>query len=297
MIGTAGEGGTYFYIGQGMASVIEENTDLAATSQGTAGGTENVRRISGGDMDIGIAAPDDIQRTIEDGTADPSKFEVLMSGHATVTHIAVRADSEFQSLEDLLTQGRKLGVGEPGSNVQNEASDMLEVYGLSLEDVEGAPLSQAEQATALQDGEIEGAFLGGGVPLTAASEVGTNVGVRILPVPDDALERLLQRNPDEFRYVIPGGTYDGTPEDVQTSAYPSVILAKADLPDDVAYEVTKTLLEHADGIERVNPAGAEYTMDNAFREMDYVTGELDVKFHPGAVRFYEEQGVWDEKYE
>lgn len=137
LIGTAGEGGTYFYVGQGMAAVIKEHTDLAATSQGTAGGTENVRRISSGDMDIGITAPDDVQRTIDDGTADPSKFRVLMSGHATVTHIAVRADSEFESLEDLLTKGRRLGVGEPGSNVQNEASGVLEVYGLSLEDVKG----------------------------------------------------------------------------------------------------------------------------------------------------------------
>lgn len=297
LIGTAGEGGTYFYVGQGMAAVIKEHTDLAATSQGTAGGTENVRRISSGDMDIGITAPDDVQRTIDDGTADPSKLRVLMSGHATVTHIAVRADSEFESLEDLLTKGRRLGVGEPGSNVQNEASGVLEVYGLSLEDVKGAPLAQSEQARALQDGEIEGAFLGGGIPLAAASEIGTNVGVRILPIPDDKLQAYLESNPAEFRSVIPGGTYEGTPEDVQSVAYASPILTKADLSDDAAYEVTKTFFEHADGIERVHPAGAEYTLENAFRGADFYTGELGLQFHPGAIRYYKEQGVWPEKYE
>jgi TRAP transporter TAXI family solute receptor len=297
LIGTAGEGGTYFYVGQGMAAAIEENTDLAATSQGTAGGTENVRRISSGEMDIGITAPDDIQRTIEDGTADPAKLRVLMSGHATVTHIAVRADSEFESLEDLMKEGRRLGVGEPGSNVQNEASDILALYGLTLEDVEAAPLSQSEQARALQDGEIEGAFLGGGIPLAAASEIGTNVGVRILPIPDDKLETHLERNPAEFRAVIPGGTYEGTPEDVQSSAYASPILAKADLPDDVAYKVTKTFIERADDIERVHPAGAEYTLEDAFRGAEFYTGELGLQFHEGAIRYYKEQGVWDEKYE
>jgi uncharacterized protein len=297
VIGTAGEGGTYFYVGQGMASVIEEYTDLTATSQGTAGGTENARRISSGDMDIGLASPDDIERTIEDGTVDPANLRVLMSGHPTVTHIAVREDSEYRSLEDLLTEGQSLGVGEPGSNIQYEASNVLEVYGLTVDDVEGAPLSQSEQATALQNGEIEGAFLGGGVPLAAASEVATNVGVRILPIPDEVLGRYLERNPDEFAYVIPGGTYEGTPDDVQTTAYATIVLVRADLPDDEAYEVTKAIHEHPDEIAEVHPAGGEYTLDNAFIKADYYTGELGLQFHPGAVNWYEEQGVWSEEYE
>lgn len=297
LIGTAGEGGTYFYVGQGIARVIEQNTDLKATSQGTAGGTENARRLSTGDMDVGLVAPADLAKTLKDGTADASKLRVLLSGHGTVAHVAVRADSDFKSLDQLFTKGRRLGVGEPGSNVQNLAAATLEAYGLSLKDVKGSELSQSEQAAALQNGEIEGAFLGGGLPLAAASEVGTNVGVRILPISDDALAKIQKLQPAEYRATIPKGLYKGTDEDVPSMAYPSLIVVRADLPKDVAYKITKTIFEQSDGIAKVHPAGKEYTMDNAFRAADYYTQDLGVKFHPGAVQWYQEKDAWSKDYE
>lgn len=297
LIGTAGEGGTYFYVGQGMAAVIEANTDLAATSQGTAGGTENTRRLSTGDMDMGLLSSDDLERTFDDDTADPNNLRVLMSGHPTVMHVAVRADSPYQALADLIQPGTRLGVGEPGSNVQNQAADVLGLYDLTLDDVEGAELSQSEQATALQDGEIEGAFLGGGLPLASASEIDANVGARILSIPPDKLAQYLEENPADFETTIPAGTYSGTTSDVATPAYPSLLVVNADMSDDVAYEITKTLLEHADEVAKVHPAGAEYTLENAFRGAEYYTGDLGVKFHPGAQKYYEEEGVWSDKYE
>ncbi|MQA84195.1 MAG: TAXI family TRAP transporter solute-binding subunit [Streptosporangiales bacterium] len=297
LIGTAGEGGTYFYVGQGFARAISDSTDIAATSQGTAGGTENVRRISSGDMDMGFAAPADVRKTIEDGTADASKLQVLMSGHATVTHIAVRADSDIKTLDQLMVKGRRLGVGEPGSNVQNITADMLGAYGLSLKDVRGQELSQSDQVTALQNGEIEGANLGGGLPLASASEIGTNVGVRILPISDEAMAKIQKSEPEQFREVIPKGMYEGTDEDVPSIAYPTLILVRADLPKDVAYKVTKTVFEQREKIAKVHPAGDEYTMDTAFREADSYTKEFGLKFHPGAIQWYQEKGAWDKKYE
>lgn len=299
LIGTAGEGGTNYFVGQGIAAVIENNTDLSATSQRTAGGTENARRITSGDMDVGIVAPADVESTLEDGTVDPSEVRILMSGHATAIHVAVREDSDYESMDELFAEGRRIGVGEPGSAVQPLASDVLALYDLTFEDIAAQELAQDQQATALQNSTIAGAVLGGGVPLSAASQVGTEVGVRILPFTDEALEEYQELQPGNFRYVIPGGTYEGTPDDVQTSAFPSTLLVSADLPDDVVYEVAKTIHENTGGIEDVHPAGAEWTTENAFRATDYYTDEdrAGLEFHPGAVRWYEEQGVWSEEYE
>lgn len=300
LIGTAGEGGSYYYIGQGVASVIEENMEISATAQRTGGGTENARRMSSGDMDVGFAAPADIERTVEDGTLDTSSVKVLMSGHATVMHIAVRADSDYESLGDLLTEeGTRFAVGEPGSAIQPIAIDLLSVYDLTLDDIAEQELAQAQAATALQNGTVAGAALGGGIPLAAASEVATQVGVRILPLPDEEFERLKEVQPGYIRSEIPGGVYEGTPDSVQTFAFPTVVLVSADLPNDRVAELTRTIIENNDAIEDVNPAGAEYNLDNAFRGADYYTDEdgLGLDFHPGAARYYEEEGVWSEEYE
>lgn len=297
LIGTAGEGGTYFYVGQGMARALDKNTDLAATSQGTAGGTENLRRLSTGDMDVAFAAPADLERVIEDGTADVSKMRILMSGHGTVSHVAVRADSDITSLDQLFVEGRRIGVGEPGSNVQNMSIDLLEIFGLTMKDIKPSELAQSDQAKALQNKELDGAVLGGGIPLAAASEIGTNVGVRILPVPDDVFAEIKKVDPAQYQVEIPAGTYKGTDEAVPSYAYPSLIIVRSDMSEDQAYQITKTILEQHDQIAKVHPSGAEYTLDNAFRSADYYTQDLGLKFHPGAVKYYNEKDAWEKKYE
>lgn len=292
LIGTAGQGGTYYFVGQGIANVISKNTDIKASAQATAGGIENARRLATGDMDAALLRTVDLRATFEDGSVKRSDLRAIASGHANVVHVVVRADSKIETMDQLFVEGARIGTGEPGSAIQGDAKDLLAVYGLTLEDIKEAPLSQSEQAKALQDGEIDGAILPAGVPISSVSEVATNVGARILPATDEFLDEMRQYQPDLFPFEIPAGTYSGIDKPVKTFAVPVIFAVRADLPDDTVYETVKAIQQNTKGIARVHPSGAEWTAENAFRGADYFNNELGLKFHPGAIKWYKQQDVW-----
>ena len=57
-----------------------------------------------------------------------------------------------------------------------------------------------------------------------------------------------------------------------------------DTPDDLAYLITKTVLENTATLVRSHPAAKDTVAANAVRD-------TFLPFHPGAVRYYKEKGI------
>jgi TRAP-type uncharacterized transport system substrate-binding protein len=68
------------------------------------------------------------------------------------------------------------------------------------------------------------------------------------------------------------------------------LVASASLPDDLAYQVTKTLWENREAVAVRHPAGRAINPRVA-------VSDTGTEFHPGAVRFYREIGIWPEAAE
>ena len=65
----------------------------------------------------------------------------------------------------------------------------------------------------------------------------------------------------------------------------NVLLARADIPDQVAYDIVKTLFERKTEMERVHPESRNF-------DMKYQTNAGSVvPFHPGAIKYFAEKGV------
>ena len=63
------------------------------------------------------------------------------------------------------------------------------------------------------------------------------------------------------------------------------VITRADADEEIIYQVTRTLWERRESVVEKHPAGRAINENNASRN----TG---VPFHPGAVRFYREAGIW-----
>nr|WP_309099450.1 TAXI family TRAP transporter solute-binding subunit [Fredinandcohnia onubensis] len=298
LIGTGSEGGSYFYVGSGIADVVNKNmSNVKVTAQSTAGGVENLRRVSSGDMDFGIFTSSDLAITLEDETVDLSKIKLLTAGHVNIRHIVVREDSGITSMDELFVKGRKIGTGAPGSAIVTEAETYLDIYGLTFDDIEEAPLSSSEQANALKDNNIDGAILVGGIPTASLSDVSTSIDVKVLPATDEFIEKFKQYQPDAFPINIPGGTYRGMEEEFQTFGSAAFIAVRADIEEQLIYEFLKAIQENTDEIAKIHPTGSEYTVENSFRGADYLVKDLELKYHPGAVKWYEEKNAWTGEYQ
>lgn len=296
-IGTAGSGGTFYYLGSGIANVVTKYVpEVKLTPEATGGGIENMRRLNRGALELALITPSDMMVVLNDRTGSPEKISVMGGAHDSVSHLVARKDTGYKTAKDFYHKGVKVGIGEPGSAVQTFSIVALKVFGLTVKDVEAHPISQAACAEAVKDGVIKGYLGGSGVPLAAVSNVTQSIDAVILPFTDDELKRFNVELPFFYGVTIPAKTYRGQDKPVYTLGYASMMMVRSDLDPDLVAKIIKVIYAHTDEIAQVHPGGKDFTIQGAFKGADYAYS-LGFKFHPGVIKYLKEQKQWNPKFD
>lgn len=106
----------------------------------------------------------------------------------------------------------------------------------------------------------------------------------LIAISGPQVDRMLSDYREYERAVIPGGTYPANPADVDTFGVRAVVVTTADMPDSVAYDVTRAVFDHFDDFRRLHPAFLALST----AAMVEAVGREPV--HVGAVRYYREHG-------
>ena len=88
-----------------------------------------------------------------------------------------------------------------------------------------------------------------------------------------------------FRLAVPGGTYPGLTSDVGVVAVANVLVVDERMSDDLAYDLTRVLFDKQRDLAAIHPEGAKLTLETAIEGSP-------APYHPGAIRYYRERGVW-----
>lgn len=279
-------GGTYFPLGEGVARTMNEHSKGArVSSTPTGGSTENVRLISLGEADFGWAAADVVYYAFNGGREFSEALQNIRSvsaGHSSAGHMAVRADSDISSAEDL--RGKQIAVGAAGSSNAQAALEWLKTYGIEEGDVNLQYISTSATIDALRDNTIDAGFQLSGIPSAAWQELASDHPIRFLAISDEKMRELNERLPFYQAEVVPAGTYAGQDEDIQTIGVKVVLVTREDVPAIQAYEMARILVEHNDEITSAHPNGAEWDGRN-------VEDAGFIPFHEGAAAYYESAGI------
>ncbi len=289
--GTGSPAGTYYFIGAGFAAIINKYVpEVRVTAESTAASTENARLIIRGKMDMGLACMGTLNDLKKQGM-DVSKVRLIAVGHTSDAHWIVRKESPIKSIYDF--KGKVIGVGPAGSATLNIYSKKhLKVgWGLTFKDFKPKYLAFHEIITAIRDKTIDAGIIAAGYPIAAVMELARDIPIRLLEVEPEALKRLQAKFPNVCPMVIPAGTYKGIDKDVHTYTLPQMWICRADLPADLVYKIIKAVYDHPEERDAIHPMAKKYTIENAFRG----TKSVPVGFHPGAIRYYKEKGIWDKR--
>ncbi|HSG07939.1 MAG TPA: TAXI family TRAP transporter solute-binding subunit [Longimicrobiales bacterium] len=253
-LGTGGTGGVYYPLGGALASRLSlADSSRQYTAEVTGGSVENVNRIVAGQIDIGFVLSVAAYEAHNGGPdfPQPAKdLRIIAPLYANVSHIVVPGSSTAQSLADL--RGKRVSVGSAGSGTEQISRQMLEIYGLTYDDIEPRYLSFTESSAALSDGAIDAAIMSVGIPAAAVLEASTTRGVRLLPMDAGKLAELRARYPYYSLGEIPVGAYPGVEKAVPAAAMMNWLVARADLDDDVVRAVLNILGPDRVSLERVH---------------------------------------------
>ncbi len=95
---------------------------------------------------------------------------------------------------------------------------------------------------------------------------------------------MIADNPFYAAATVPGGMYEGSPVDISTFGVKATFVTSADVDDEVVYQVVKAVFDNFDRFKRLHPAFENLTQEEMIR------AGLSAPLHPGAERYYKEQG-------
>jgi TRAP transporter TAXI family solute receptor len=286
-IATGGTGGVYYPIGGGLAEIINNHIDgYSATAEVTGASVENMGLIATGDADLAIALAD----TVAQAYSGTGRFEGqqlpmirgVASLYANMVHIVALESSGIETLEDL--RGKRVSIGAPGSGTEVNTNAILEANGISYDDIDEQRLNFNETADALGNGDIDAGFWSVGAPTSSIMNLATTQDIVIIALTEAELQAAMAADSTFTITTLAGGSYNGVDEDITVLGIPNVLTVSSEMPDDVAYAITKAMFENIADLQAVHPAAKETTVD-------FTLSSSPVPLHTGAIRYYEEIGV------
>ncbi len=194
------------------------------------------------------------------------------------------ASSGIKSIFDL--KGRRVVVGPAGAGFEHFIEPILAAHGLGYDDIRPLHDTQAGAVTLLADGSADAAFLGGAVPTASITQACAVQDIHFIPFDEQAMNKLVTDYAFYDRKTIPANTYKGQDTPYHGLNVGNMILVTSTEQDeDTVYRFTKTLYENAAQVVEKHPAGKAINAKNVIRD----TG---TPFHPGAIRYYQESGLW-----
>ncbi len=289
-IGTGGQTGVYFVVGQSICRLVNRDTaktGLKCTAPSTGGSIANINAIKAGDMDMGVAQSD-WQFHAYNGSSkfEGDKFDKLravFSVHPEPFTVIARADAGIKTFDDL--KGKRVNVGNPGSGQLATMEVVLEAKGWTMGDFAlASELKPAEQAAALGDNKVDAIIYTVGHPNGSIQEAVSTVDAVLVPVEGEAIDKLIADNPFYASATVPGGMYKGSDADTHTFGVKATFVTSADVADDVVYEVVKAVFDNFDRFKKLHPA-FEF-----LKEEDMISQGNSAPLHPGAEKYYKERG-------
>ncbi|MBM7839324.1 TRAP transporter TAXI family solute receptor [Alkalihalobacillus xiaoxiensis] len=278
---TGGTGGTYYPLGGAMATIISEETGLQTTAQSSNASADNLAQLRDGEAEIGFTQTDVMSDAIEGINAFDEPIDnvsALGALYPETIQIVTTAGSGIETVEDL--EGRAVSVGAPGSGTYVNAEQILEIYGMTMDDIDEQRLSFDESTSGLQDGNIDAAFITAGTPTGAVSGLTATNDIALVTMSPDKVDELVEKYPFYAPITVEAGTYDGIDSAVDTVAVYAMIAVSNSLSEDLVYNMTKAIYERTDEIahERSSSIQLETSQEG-----------IGFDLHPGAQRYFDEQ--------
>lgn len=197
--------------------------------------------------------------------------------------LVVPQQSDIQSWADL--RGRRVGVGPIGSAGETYNRDILAAIGITYDDIDEYRIPHGEAADGLKTGMLDALIETTGFPTPGVMELMASMNVRIVSSTPEELAKIVESNPLYSEGVIPAGAYPEIGTDIPVVVGYTIMVIDEEVSDDTVYTMTRAIWEHLDIIQASH---ASQRLLNP--SMIQPALEPVAPIHPGALRYYREQG-------
>jgi uncharacterized protein len=294
-LATHGVGSLYNALGSGIATVITKHTSAVVRVQPFAGPPAWLPAMNQGQTHLGILTGADAVTSYKGIKHYKQAFKntrlIAVGGSLQLSYFTDK-DSPMETVADL--KGKRIPTGFAATPIVGLSSQAaLATAGLDLNDVIQVPVSNLQAGSqAFIEGRVDAGWHSIGSPAVQEADArrGGAKFLSIIATPE-AVKRMEDVYPGSYPAVLKAGSRTGVIKDTTVLSNDIYLVGAANLSEEAAYRITKALWEHNDELKAAHPELAAWTKDRM------VSSQAYIPYHPGAVTFFKEQGVWNDQME
>jgi len=287
--------GDWELIGGKVASIITQEIPGVVATSTPGGGVVNLSRVHRGESQIGLvhsAVTSFAVNGEEPFTEKHDKLRSLMTLWKSFTHVAVPKNSDINSISDLAKKPYNISISKPGLAQNFIALALLEAYGLTPEDIRKAGgvvhvIGMGDETLMMKDRRLDFLVFQVVYPFSMLIDINTGVGLKLLPIEGEAREKVMSLVPGLIKGSIPAGAYKGQDQEIPTVCEFSQFVCSSDLTDDLVYDIAEALVRNIPELKALSKSLKAISVD-------YAPLALGIELHPGARKYYSEQGMLKE---
>ena len=297
VIATASTGGTYYPVGVGIATIaslkLAKKHKMTFSAITSAGSGENINMLQNGEVNFAI-----LQglfgsmawqgKAKYEGKPKKNLRSVTMLWQNVEQFTIKSKHAKTGNINDLTNlYGERFSIGGRNSGSRVSAETIMSSLGINFDKMNVQYLGYSPSSTALQDGKVQGMNTPAGTPTSAVTNAFASIGankIKVLEFNKNDVEKINNNYPVWSPFTIKAGTYPGQEKDINTIAQPNLLVVTKDTPEQTVYLLTKTIYENLPFLNTVHKATKAMAINKA------IAG-LPMPLHPGAARFYKEQGI------
>ncbi len=294
-VGTNPPGTVFYALGSGLAKVVSEAGKVRMSVQPYTGSSTFIPLLDTGEMEFGVTNAVDMALAYQGpgfkiGGRNPfphaPNLRLAMRGSPLLASLLVRKDSPIRSVHDV--KGKRMTGEYPAHlSVWYNMFGHLASAGLTWNDVKVVPVPAINDGVdALVQGraDVTEFALGG----AKVKEADAAVGVRHVSIDcsPEGEKRLRAAVPGYYPRWVKKGEATAVVEDTCVIAYDLYLAVAKSVAEPVVEASVRAIWEGVAKLGPLHPQFREWTRERA------VDPDVTIPFHPGAVRFYKEQGAW-----
>lgn len=287
--------GTRYADAVAMAELLKKYTPMKTQVAQIGSGTKGVVAVLDKQADWQNAAANNVGDAylgVRDlATFKPGQVAVLAMGkEPTLYGMIARTGSGINSPADL--KGKRVAYA-PTIPLFNWITDaILAAYGMSKADVQVVEYTEfAQLATLLKEGRVDMGVSTASAGAPQPTEL-TTIGAAYLVSIGDKIDAVV--NAEIFgglfpKGVLPAGSFKGQDKDVAVVESTEIMHIRTDHPESLAYTIVRVLWE-----QNADWKGMASSIGKSINSIEAAVNpvKMPAAFHPGAVRYYKEKGVW-----
>ncbi len=286
-LGTATPGGGFPLYGNAFAEVMNDaDKTLAIEPRNTKGSNENIPLLEAGQLDLALVAGEPSYEAFMGIGRPRTRLKILTAMYSSPGMFVVRADSPYKTIRDLVD--KPVAFGAKGSGLPILSRYVLDGLGLKQDDdFQSIYLDRAADGpTMVLDGRVA-ALWGAGIGWPGFATMAASPGGARFIAPDAGeIARIRAKHTFLKPLTVPAGSYPNQNAPIDALGSWSFVLARENLPDDVAYRLARSLHGAESTLCKKLPQACETTAANTIAAAP--GPEL---IHPGVLKYFREIGV------